>query len=154
VPREHPHRLGRTYLESLLILVPRAVYPDRPEPMNVWLARTFFPRAYARGGGYAGALVGEAYLNFSFLGPVLVLLLVGAFCGWLGQLLRTHAASAGVVLLACNTLPWLLVSLRAPFTSLLKGYFILSFVPLLLVLLVCAAPARRTARPLAPGVRR
>jgi oligosaccharide repeat unit polymerase len=149
VPEQHGHRYGATYLQSLLILVPRAVYPERPEPLNVWLARTFFPRAYAKGGGYAGALVGEAYLNFSFLGPVVVLLLMGVFCAWLGRLLRTAGNSPGVVLLACNTIPWLLVAMRAPFASLLKGYMVLSFVPLVILIFLCAAPARRTARPVA-----
>jgi hypothetical protein len=128
------------------------VYPERPEALNVWLARTFFPRAHARGGGYAGALVGEAYLNFSYLGPLVVLFMVGAFCGWLGQVLRSHAGSAGVVLLACNTLPWLLVAMRAPFASLLKGYFVLSFLPLLVLILMCSARAPRAGRRAVPGI--
>ena len=133
IPARFAHTFGRTYLEAFLVQIPRAIFPDRPLPLNVWFSKTFFPRLYARGAGYAFSMIAEAYMNFSYFGPVFVLFIVGVICRFISSL-RRHVDSIGVTLCYCSICPWLMVAMRSEFASLLKGYFVLTLAPLLVLL--------------------
>ena len=65
--------LGRSYFQSLDLLAPRFIAPNRSEAPAYWFAREFYPSVAAVGGTAALSMVGEAWLNFGRLGgPFLV----------------------------------------------------------------------------------
>lgn len=81
VPSSIPYLMGDTYLDIIWIFVPRFIYPNKPMtilPINQW----FFQD---EGGSSPTTLIGEAYLNFGWLGICLVLLIVG----WVSSLFDT-----------------------------------------------------------------
>lgn len=74
VPSRVPYLMGETYLRILWILVPRMVYPDKPE--------LILPLGYGLETSRAGTsspttVYGEAYLNFGWIGVMLVLPILG-----------------------------------------------------------------------------
>jgi len=73
VPQVVPYLNGETYARIPFVFIPRFIYPDKPElilPINRW----FFLEA---GGSSPTTLIGEAYLNFGWLGVFLVMPIMG-----------------------------------------------------------------------------
>jgi hypothetical protein len=138
IPDLNEHTLGRTYVEAFLILIPLQLFPSRPAPPGEWLVKTYFPDVYARGGGFAFSLITEAYMNFSYLGAVLILFIVGIMCRFLTSTLRNNANSASITLIYCAILPWIIIAMRSHSASILKGLGVFTLVPLLTVLFICA----------------
>jgi hypothetical protein len=69
---------GVTYWNSLLILIPKSIYPSRPESSAEWFVKRFYPSNYRKGQGTAFSMVGEAWLNFgSLIGPFMIGSLIG-----------------------------------------------------------------------------
>jgi hypothetical protein len=99
-PEDYDYRWGLTYLGGFSILIPRNVWPDRPEfkveagteaqlgRMAVWRSS----RVYG--------LAGEALLNFGPLGVPPMFALFGALLGWYRRKLQSWEAMDSRLLIA------------------------------------------------------
>lgn len=63
-------RFGLTYLAAPTQLIPRALWPDKPESLSLQFMRDAFGSTELM--GFAYTPVTEAFLNFSWVGPFLV----------------------------------------------------------------------------------
>lgn len=68
-----------TALQAPLCVVPRGLFPDRPDAPSVWYVKTFDPETAMRGGAWAFSLVIESYMNFWLFGPIVLAFVVGFF---------------------------------------------------------------------------
>ena len=68
----HPRvlRLGMTYITAPLLFIPRAFWPGKPESLSLQFMRDAFGTTEIM--GYAYTPVTEAFLNFGFVGPAIV----------------------------------------------------------------------------------
>jgi hypothetical protein len=93
-PSEYDYAWGGTYLGALSILIPRAIWPDRPPDKSRWTTELESgPGSYVPGiwqSSHVVGLAGEAMLNFGPLAVPLAYaalgLMVGATRRWLSQL--------------------------------------------------------------------
>ena len=77
-PNNYNFQYGTTYLiNPILILIPRAIYPGKPDS----LANEFLERKYGRNKtiGFAYNPVTESFVNFGYFGSFLVFFLLGRF---------------------------------------------------------------------------
>jgi len=82
IPAKIEHQLGKTYLDAVLILVPRALYPAK-ETVNLDTVignQVFDCNAFGACGVPPG-LMAESYLNFGVLGVVVLAIAMGALVG-------------------------------------------------------------------------
>jgi hypothetical protein len=89
VPETREYDLGRSYLWSILSLLPNLgsdLHPSARRSLSLWLITTVDPYMAARGGGLGFSFLAEAYLNFSWAGIVIVTALIGYFLSALDQL--------------------------------------------------------------------
>jgi oligosaccharide repeat unit polymerase len=95
-----PHELGSTYLESVILPVPRWIYPGaKPVQVGVNFRDRFFPAAADQGSiaGTAYSSILEAYVNFGAWGIAPVYLVVGLLVGLIDQRRpRTGSIGGGV----------------------------------------------------------
>jgi hypothetical protein len=91
VPSQHPYLGGTSYAELLVMPVPRAVWPEKPEGEVKELQRAFFGQEL----GASFALYGEGYANFGWLGAGVASLLFGLALesAWLKLVAARTAAS-------------------------------------------------------------
>jgi hypothetical protein len=76
VPAVLPHRLGRTYEDTLVAILPRWLVDTGRPPLSNWLVSLYAPGSRS---GYGFSMTGEAYLNFGLAGvPVVFLVLTVA----------------------------------------------------------------------------
>lgn len=114
-------RIGSGLYEMLTYVVPRSLHPDRPQRAEDLLRELIAPDA---SGGNPFTLVGYFHLNFSYVGVLLGMLILGFLAGTLGAYLQAHPTEESVVLLyafAVSTvvpllvgafLPWFLGNIR------------------------------------------
>ena len=91
VPHDLPYQLGRTYLATATMPVPRGLWPDKPLPSTGVFTLAFWPDTWLLNGTtLPPGLFGEFYLNFGWIGVV-----VGAFlfARFGRRLLARHAAA-------------------------------------------------------------
>ncbi|MBZ0270018.1 oligosaccharide repeat unit polymerase, partial [bacterium] len=74
---------GSSYLHFFVNMVPRALWPGKPEGVGTLLVKNVY--GWGFGGAPPGA-IGEAYVNYSWLGIIPALLLLGFF----GRLVRDY----------------------------------------------------------------
>lgn len=74
-------RFGETYLHALAAVIPRQMWPDKPEAVDVFLNSALFPATHDLGIGFAFGVYSEPYLNFGPVGVILVCLVFGAVLG-------------------------------------------------------------------------
>jgi hypothetical protein len=74
VPDEIPLRWGRSFLDLVVLPVPRSVYADKPAPLNTWYSQQLFG---AERGGKKASILGEGFVNFHIPGVLLIMLLYG-----------------------------------------------------------------------------
>jgi len=92
VPNEVALLWGQTYYKSVFLVVPRFLYPEKPQmilPINEW----FFTQHSASA---PTTLVGEAYLNFGWLGLFVAPPVVGFALGKLERYLDRRCEWLGV----------------------------------------------------------
>jgi len=91
VPHELPYQLGRTYLATATMPVPRGLWPDKPLPSTGVFTLAFWPDTWLLSGTtLPPGLFGEFYLNFGWIGVILG----GFFFARFGRrLLARHAAA-------------------------------------------------------------
>ncbi|MCA4021083.1 O-antigen polymerase [Vibrio vulnificus] len=64
-------------LRLLVMLVPRTVWPDKPESISRIIAENYYPGAYGSGGGQLASTFGDAYINAGIIGVFLFWFLLG-----------------------------------------------------------------------------
>lgn len=74
VTANQPLRYGKTYLAAPSTFIPRSLWPEKPVGLSLQFNRDQFGEAITS--GYAYTPVTEAYINFSFVGPFIVMSLV------------------------------------------------------------------------------
>lgn len=137
-------RFGRTYLDALLILPPRFLYPNRPTPLDEQFAKDFSGREYYDNAGYSFSAIAEAYVNFALPGVALVFLGAGFAFGRIRDALARHEASIAAAALYSTAASWMALAVRGEIGGLIKNYGLLTLVPTLAILL--AARVRRPVR--------
>jgi len=133
---------GSSYLHFFVNMVPRAVWPGKPEGVGSLLVKNVY--GWGAGGAPPGA-VGEAYLNFSWPGVIPALFLLGLF----GRFLRAYAAQNGrnpfaVFLLAIGVVFVLMVTRGSLYQ--VGSTFVMRLFPLMIGSLI-AARGRRVPAP-------
>jgi oligosaccharide repeat unit polymerase len=91
VPHDLPYQLGRTYLATATMPVPRGLWPDKPLPSTGIFTLAFWPDTWLLNGTtLPPGLFGEFYLNFGWIGVI-----VGGFvfARFGRRLLARHAAA-------------------------------------------------------------
>lgn len=139
VPRERDWLKGGSYLDSVGVLVPRAVWPGRPRPLGERYVAEFYTDYWRRGGGFGFTPVGEAYWNWGVLGVVGVFALLG-LVAQLGERAVTSSLGQRPVPVICYALlaPFLIMFYRFDSASFLKGNLIL-ILPLLVIVALLGA---------------
>jgi hypothetical protein len=74
VLKPRPLRLGWTYLSAPSLFIPRVFWPEKPESLSLQFMRDAFGAVNMM--GYAYTPVTEAYLNFGWVGPFIILSLL------------------------------------------------------------------------------
>ena len=88
-PRELPFQLGKTYVDAVLILVPRSLYPQK-ETVNldtVIGSKVFGCDAFGACGVPPG-IVAESYVNFGLPGVLILSIAAGVFVGRVDRRIR------------------------------------------------------------------
>lgn len=92
VPDKLDFQYGQTFLQFFWLPIPRVVWPDKPQAVGAFLAAILTPGTRARaGGGVATGLIGEAYLNFSYIGLIVVPMLFGLLVVWVDRYLARNS---------------------------------------------------------------
>ena len=90
MPDEVHRAWGRTYLGAVTLVIPRSIWPDRPDTKTKELTEfeygvgSYVP-GYIQTSHVAG-LAGEAMLNFGLLGAPLSFVILGILAGWCRRL--------------------------------------------------------------------
>ncbi len=102
-PAAIPHQLGKTYRYFRYTLLPRVFFPDKPSAQyaDVWAAVMY---GYTTPTGTAHVMVGlpqlaESYINFGFVGGLLVVLLVGFLLRIADEIFAHRHAGTGALAL-------------------------------------------------------
>ncbi|MEJ5255323.1 MAG: O-antigen polysaccharide polymerase Wzy [Acidimicrobiales bacterium] len=103
VPATHPYLGGSSYAEVVVMPVPRALWPEKPEGQVKELQRAFFRQEL----GASFAYYGEAYANFGWVGAAILCLLFGYLLEWCWLQLVAASTPASVVVYA-SLIPTLL----------------------------------------------
>jgi hypothetical protein len=149
-PVTYRYALGRTYLGGISILIPRAIWPDRPPDKVRWTTElesgqgSYVPGVWQS--SHVAGMAGEAMLNFGPIAAPFTYLVLALFIKRVRQWLRT---------LAADDSRWLMVPLVVMFTFILMAsdsdndvFFLFKYatVPLLAVLLSSRRDARHSLR--------
>ena len=123
-PAKFPFRYGGTYLDSVLFVVPRRLWPDKPRSFSFAVGKYVFD-AYS---DFPPGYVGELYINFHIVGVLLGMYLMGLF------LRKTHqwTLSGDPVALTVYSvlIPYLVIFMGRSFI----GGGTLTLIPLVLML--------------------
>jgi hypothetical protein len=94
IPDQINFQAGFTYLNSILVLIPRSLFPDKPfVNLDTTIGQSVFGCDALGACAVPPGLLGESYLNFGIAGLVLVPILSGTLIGKLD--LRFRIAKAG-----------------------------------------------------------
>jgi hypothetical protein len=88
-PEDYDYRWGLTYLGGLSILIPRNIWPDRPEFIVEAGTEAQLGRMAVMRSSRVYGLAGEALLNFGPLGVPPMFALFGALLGWYRRKLQS-----------------------------------------------------------------
>jgi hypothetical protein len=98
-PSVIPYQFGRTYSFFAVALIPRIIWPDKPLAGN---ANGFYAVTYgvtteegAKASTFGVSILGEAFINFGWLGIFLVMLLQGILIGVFQHSFGSAASGAG-----------------------------------------------------------
>ncbi|MEO7067512.1 MAG: hypothetical protein ABI114_11430 [Rhodanobacter sp.] len=76
-------QFGATTVRAVALVVPRALWADRPEPLANWYMRKFVDHNAQDNEGIQFFFLSGSYLNFWIFGPILWAILYGTVMGWL-----------------------------------------------------------------------
>lgn len=72
-----PPQMGRTYLSLISAVIPRGLWPGKPDSVDELLNAILFPETNAKHIGFAFGFYSEPYFNFGIVGVILVTFLCG-----------------------------------------------------------------------------
>lgn len=115
VPAKHDYLFGSTMIGySLVLLVPRALWPGKPYPETYEIVRLAFGD-YAVKAGVAYPGIAEYYVEFGVIGIVVCMLILGIVCSWMkGLYINSSGRSLALALYS--------VLLPALFQFIIRGY--------------------------------
>ena len=144
VPESTPYFYGSSYLETPLILLPRVLYPNRPDSISGWYERTFFSEDFVAEGGSMGVfIVAEAYVNFGDVGVIVIMFLWGFFFKKLYEVFKRHKSFPPYVFLYAISLAWIIFLMRLDFAGALKGYLVTALLPAIPAIYLAKGKAER-----------
>lgn len=127
VPAKHDYLLGSTMIGySLVILIPRALWPGKPYPETYEIVRLAFGD-YAVKAGVAYPALAEYYVEFGVVGVAVCMLICGILCRRMKRL-YLHADGVSVSLLMYSVL------LPALFQFVIRGYMPQNFTMVLFLI--------------------
>lgn len=142
VPSKESYRYGQTYFLWSIAPIPRAFWPDKPV---VRIGGELGPSVFGTSdaSGMPPGFIGESFLNFSWLGPVLVGGIMGLLLGKATRFCIVGALAGSVGLLAYSTILPLSFSLvSSDFTGTVVRFFQITLpVWLIYKLLVTKGPS-------------
>lgn len=98
-PERYELRWGRTYLSAATVIIPRAIWKDKPLVRGAALTDLFYGEGTYAGGTIRSSrilgLLGEAILNFGALGIPVMFIAYGLFTGWYRKKLLSFASIDG-----------------------------------------------------------
>lgn len=84
IPEHLPYSYGGSYLDSILILIPRSLFPAKQTVnLDTIVGMSVFGCEVFGACGVPPGLIAESYLNFGILGLPVMMLLCGWFTAWL-----------------------------------------------------------------------
>lgn len=127
VPAKHDYLLGSTMIGySLVILIPRALWPGKPYPETYEIVRLAFGD-YAVKAGVAYPALAEYYVEFGTVGVVVCMLICGILCRRMKRLyLRADGVSLSMLMYS--------VLLPALFQFVIRGYMPQNFTMVLFLI--------------------
>lgn len=127
VPAKHDYLLGSTMIGySLVILIPRALWPGKPYPETYEIVRLAFGD-YAVKAGVAYPALAEYYVEFGVVGVAVCMLICGILCRRMKRL-YLHADGVSVSLIMYSVL------LPALFQFVIRGYMPQNFTMVLFLI--------------------
>lgn len=88
------YRYGLTYLDSLVLLIPKSIWPDRPLDLSERFIRERLA-GWQPGMGMGYSLLAEAYLNFGWLGCLIQYALLGFIWGHSWRFMQKYFSTFG-----------------------------------------------------------
>ncbi|WDR01365.1 hypothetical protein PSQ19_11060 [Devosia algicola] len=115
------YKFGKTYLESPLFLVPRAIWADRPETIAHWYVRKYYGQEGSLEIGRQFFWLSEAYLNFGVFGVVFISLLFGAMWRTLYEWLKSSNFDPGAALIYALSVGFMFKAISGSMVSVLAA---------------------------------
>lgn len=123
MPRDMGFRYGATFVNAVLLPVPREVWADKPYPLSTELGLLFTGELTGR----TPSIVAELYVNFSWPGIIIGMFLLGILCrGWYAFLLHNLTNRWALLLYALFVVTFLANLVRIDFAMALTGYGVYS----------------------------
>lgn len=141
VPAIRDFDAGASYLFAALTVVPNIfgtpLHPstERGTPSE-WLIRTVSYRVAMAGGGMGYSYIAESYLNFGWMGPPLVMVILGFALAALECAAVSRNASSGIVCLMGVVVYFCVIYARAESASIVRGIVWCGVIPFLVLRLV------------------
>lgn len=74
---------GKTIIFPLLLkIIPSNIYPEKPDNTVVFYSKKYSPDAYERGMMLASTIFTDLYLNFGFVGTLIIITIIGLLIGY------------------------------------------------------------------------
>ncbi len=142
VPDENPYIYGKTYSKFLFGFIPRSLWPEKPETVNILYFKTFFPEQYTAGRSRAVSMIGEMYWNFSYMGVMCGMCIMGFFIRILDNILYSSIENKEYVkiMFICLMFSYILDIFRGGlFTNFAQMFICIFLIPFMITILTFTA---------------
>jgi hypothetical protein len=102
-PEHRPYLYGSGYVPGILFWIPRSIFPSKPISTGAVITRLYYATDNPSN-NVALTFIGEAYVNFGWVGATLIMFLAGKIVRALNTYMRDESHNAPV------WLAWLMVS--------------------------------------------
>jgi len=140
-PKNIPLAFGSTYIKSLGVIIPKAIWPTRPETLDQWRLKTFYPELIGTGEGLAFFTVTEGFLNFGFLGVAIHMFIYGAIAKIIYIYLRQNPQNKANLLFYAFMAIFVFTALRSDIVPVLKKASLEYLIPWLVLFMYAQRPA-------------
>jgi hypothetical protein len=147
VPEKIPYIYGKTYCKFLFGFIPRSFWPDKPETVDVLYFKTFFPYQYTAGRSRAVSMIGEMYWNFSYIGIICGMYIMGVSIKILDTILYSSIKNTNYVkiMFICLLLSYILDVFRGGlFTNFAHIFVSIFLFPLIITIGTVAVEYNRS----------
>ena len=131
VPEKLYYKYGVSYLGPILVVIPRAAWPEKPLDISNEYTMAFYPGYYQLGGGIRCFIVSEAYVNFGYLGMA-VMSMYGFFFRLMYSYLQCNRNNKSAILLYAASIPFTIDYIRGSFFSGTYTYLQAALLPCLI----------------------